>query len=390
MREKTEVGGPKDLIGLTKRVKDRYIEQGLFISGSSKESDIEFFNTIDKYYRKFMLVTDSSEDTLAFIKGLHKGITKLYKELLANYSTSDYFSTLLTDYNGLEEAGLQLNQDLDSLISVMSIKYHVSKHIAKNYTVRLIDLIRSKTIVSLQELFLKALPMMNSIYMLNDTDIISLCRTDVTDRVSYNKSPFSVSVSETEYKRINPKLQFTIREAICVTPYLALFLSLEADSSRNSNKILTICRELFNTILELRLDYNPASLAMDKESVLCYYETMHSLIPKSSLPTLGDYTITFDIISQVQFMYITHLVKSGGSVIGTPLSDFIDSLANRLQVRKELIDLTLPTIPADRLDNLTLDDLAMLNESNTVAKPVEVYSNSVTKPKRGRKKKTEN
>ena len=89
-------------------------------------------------------------------------------------------------------------------------------------------------------------------------------------------------------------------------------------------------------------------------------------------------------------MLITHLVKAGGSVIGTPLSDFIDSLANRLQARKELIDLTLPTVPAERLDGLTLDDLAMLNESSTVAKPAEVYSNSVTKPKRGRKKKTEN
>jgi len=223
--------------------------------------------------------------------------------------------------------------------------------------------------------------------MLNDSDIISLCRTDVTDGVSYNKSPFSIPVSETEYVRINPKLEFTIREAICITPYLALFLSLEADSSRNSNKMLTICRELFNTILELRLDYNPASIAIDKESVLCYYETMHSLIPKGGLPTLADYTITFDIIGQAQFMFITHLVKAGGSVIGTPLSDFIDSLANRLQVRKELTDVT---IPADRLDNLTLDDLAMLNESNTTAKPVEVYSNSVTKPKRGRKKKIEN
>lgn len=333
-----------------------------------------------------MLVTDSSEDTLAFIKDLYKGITKLYKELLANNSTSDYFSTLLTDYSGLEEAGLTLNQDLDSLISVMSIRYHVPKQIAKNYTIRLIDLIRSKTIVSLQELFIKALPKMNHVYMLNDTDIISLCRTDVTDGVSYNKSPFSIPVSETEYVRINPKLEFTIREAICITPYLALFLSLEADSSRNSNKTLTICRELFNTILELRLDYNPASIAIDKESVLCYYETMHSLIPKGGLPTLADYTITFDIIGQAQFMFITHLVKAGGSVIGTPLPDFIDSLANRLQVRKELIDLTLPTVPADRLDNLTLDDLTMLNESSTVAKPVEVYSNSVTKPKRGRKK----
>ena len=220
--------------------------------------------------------------------------------------------------------------------------------------------------------------------MLNDSDIISLCRTDVTDGASYNKSPFSIPVSETEYVRINPKLEFTIREAICVTPYLALFLSLEADSSRNSNKILTICRELFNTILELRLDYNPASIAIDKESVLCYYETMHSLIPKGGLPTLADYTITFDIIGQAQFMFITHLVKAGGCVIGTPLSDFIDSLANRLQVRRELTDIT---VPADHLDNLTLDDLAMLNESNTTAKPVEVYSNSVTKPKRGRKKK---
>lgn len=387
MREKAEVGGPKDLIGLTKRVKDRYIEQGLFTSGSIKESDIKFFNTVDKYYRKFMLVTDSSEDTLAFIKDLYKGITKLYKELLANNSTSDYFSALLTDYTGLEEAGLQLNQDLDSLISVMSIRYHMPKHVAKNYTIRLIDLIRSKTIVSLQELFIKALPKMNHVYMLNDSDIISLCRTDVTDGISYNKSPFSVPVSETEYVRINPKLEFTIREAICVTPYLALFLSLEADSSRNSNKILTICRELFNTILELRLDYNPASIAIDKESVLCYYETMHSLIPKGGLPTLADYTITFDIIGQAQFMFITHLVKAGGSVIGTPLTDFIDSLANRLQVRRELVDLTLPVVPAGRLDNLTLNDLTMLNESKAVAEPVEVYSNSVTKPKRGRKKK---
>lgn len=387
MARTAEVNGPKDLIGLTKKVKDKYIEQGLFTTGSIKESDIKFFNTVDKYYRKFMLVTDSSEETLAFIKDLYKGITKLYKELLANNSTSDYFSALLTDYSGLEEAGLQLNQDLDSLISVMSIRYHVPKHIAKNYTIRLIDLIRSKTIVSLQELFIKALPKMNHVYMLNDSDIISLCRTDVTDGVSYNKSPFSVSVSETEYERINPKLEFTIREAICITPYLALFLSLEADSSRNSNKILTIFRELFNTILELRLDYNPASIAIDKESVLCYYESMHSLIPKGGLPTLADYTITFDIIGQAQFMFITHLVKAGGSVIGTPLSDFIDSLANRLQVRKELIDLTLPTVPADRLDNLTLDDLTMLNESNNIAKPVEVYSNSVTKPKRGRKKK---
>lgn len=114
---------------------------------------------------------------------------------------------------------------------------------------------------------------------------------------------------------------------------------------------------------------------------------MHSLIPKGGLPTLADYTITFDIIGQAQFMFIVHLVKAAGSVIGTPLTDFIDSLANRLQVRRELVDLTLPTVPADRLDNLTLDDLAMLNESSTVAKPVEVYSNSVTKPKRGRKKK---
>ena len=387
MARTAEVNGPKDLIGLTKKVKDKYIEQGLFTSGSIKESDIKFFNTVDKYYRKFMLVTDSSEDTLAFIKDLYKGITKLYKELLANNSTSDYFSTLLTDYNGLEEAGLTLNQDLDSLISVMSIRYHMPKHVAKNYTIRLIDLIRSKTIVSLQELFIKALPKMNHVYMLNDSDIISLCRTDVTDGVSYNKSPFSIPVSETEYVRINPKLEFTIREVICVTPYLALFLSLEADSSRNSNKILTICRELFNTILELRLDYNPASIAIDKESVLCYYETMHSLIPKGGLPTLADYTITFDIIGQAQFMFITHLVKAGGSVIGTPLSDFIDSLANRLQVRKELTDLTLPVVPAGRLDNLTLNDLAMLNESNTVAKPVDLYSNSVTKSKRGRKKK---
>ena len=390
MGRTAEVNGPKDLIGLTKKVKDKYIEQGLFTSGSIKESDIKFFNTVDKYYRKFMLVTDSSEDTLAFIKDLYKGITKLYKELLANNSTSDYFSALLTDYSGLEEAGLQLNQDLDSLISVMSIRYHVPKQIAKNYTIRLMDLIRSKTIVSLQELFIKALPKMNHVYMLNDSDIISLCRTDVTDGVSYNKSPFSVPVSETEYVRINPKLEFTIREAICITPYLALFLSLEADSSRNSNKMLTICRELFNTILELRLDYNPASIAIDKESVLCYYETMHSLIPKGGLPTLADYTITFDIIGQAQFMFITHLVKAGGSVIGTPLSDFIDSLANRLQVRKELIDLTLPTVPADRLDNLTLNDLTMLNESKAVVEPVEVYSNSVTKPKHGRKKKTEN
>ena len=387
MGRTAEVNGPKDLIGLTKKVKDKYIEQGLFTSGSIKESDIKFFNTVDKYYRKFMLVTDSSEDTLAFIKDLYKGITKLYKELLANNSTSDYFSALLTDYSGLEEAGLQLNQDLDSLISVMSIRYHVPKQIAKNHTIRLMDLIRSKTIVSLQELFIKALPKMNHVYMLNDSDIISLCRTDVTDGVSYNKSPFSVPVSETEYVRINPKLEFTIREAICVTPYLALFLSLEADSSRNSNKILTICRELFNTILELRLDYNPASIAIDKESVLCYYETMHSLIPKGGLPTLADYTITFDIIGQAQFMFITHLVKAGGSVIGTPLTDFIDSLANRLQVRRELVDLTLPTVPADRLDGLTLNDLTMLNESNAIAKPVEVYSNSVTKPKRGRKKK---
>ena len=387
MARTAEVNGPKDLIGLTKKVKDKYIEQGLFTTGSIKESDIKFFNTVDKYYRKFILVTDSSEDTLAFIKDLYKGITKLYKELLANNSTSDYFSTLLTDYSGLEEAGLQLNQDLDSLISVMSIRYHVPKHIAKNYTIRLIDLIRSKTIVSLQELFIKALPKMNHVYMLNDSDIISLCRTDVTDGVSYNKSPFSVPVSETEYVRINPKLEFTIREAICITPYLALFLSLEADYSRNSNKILTICRELFNTILELRLDYNPASIAIDKESVLCYYETMHSLIPKGGLPTLADYTITFDIIGQAQFMFITHLVKAGGSVIGTPLADYIDSLANRLQARRELTDIT---VPADRLDNLTLDDLAMLNESSTVAKPVEVYSNSVTKLKHGRKKKTEN
>ena len=390
MGEKAMVNGPKNLIGLTKKVKDKYIEQGLFTSGSIKESDIKFFNTVDKYYRKFMLVTDSSEDTLAFIKDLYKGITKLYKELLANNSTSDYFSALLTDYSGLEEAGLQLNQDLDSLISVMSIRYHVPKLVAKNYTIRLIDLIRSKTIVSLQELFIKALPKMNHVYTLNDSDIISLCRTDVTDGVSYNKSPFSVPVSETEYVRINPKLEFTIREAICVTPYLALFLSLEADSSSNSTKILTICRELFNTILELKLDYNPASIAIDKESVLCYYETMHSLIPKGGLPTLADYTITFDIIGQAQFMFITHLVKAGGSVIGTLLSDFIDSLANRLQVRKELVDLTLPTVPADRLDGLTLDDLTMLNESKAVAEPVEVYSNSVTKPKRGRKKKTEN
>lgn len=387
MGRTAEVNGPKDLIGLTKKVKDKYIEQGLFTSGSIKESDIKFFNTVDKYYRKFMLVTDSSEETLAFIKDLYKGITKLYKELLANNSTSDYFSALLTDYSGLEEAGLQLNQDLDSLISIMSIRYHVPKQIAKNYTIRLMDLIRSKTIVSLQELFIKALPKMNHVYMLNDSDIISLCRTDVTDGISYNKSPFSVPVSETEYVRINPKLEFTIREAICVTPYLALFLSLEADSSRNSNKILTICRELFNTILELRLDYNPASIAIDKESVLCYYETMHSLIPKGGLPTLADYTIAFDIIGQAQFMFITHLVKSGGSVIGTPLTDFIDSLANRLQARRELIDLTLPTVPADRLDNLTLDDLTMLNESKAVVEPVEVYSNSVTKPKRGRKKK---
>ena len=386
MARTAEVNGPKDLIGLTKKVKDKYIEQGLFTSSSIKESDIKFFNTVDKYYRKFMLVTDSSEDTLAFIKDLYKGITKLYKELLANNSTSDYFSALLTDYSGLEEAGLQLNQDLDSLVSVMSIRHHVPKQIAKNYTIRLIDLIRSKTIVSLQELFIKALPKMNHVYMLNDSDIISLCRTDVTDGASYNKSPFSIPGSETEYVRINPKLEFTIREAICVTPYLALFLSLEADSSRNSNKILTICRELFNTILELRLDYNPASIAIDKESVLCYYETMHSLIPKGGLPTLADYTITFDIIGQAQFMFITHLVKAGGSVIGTPLTDFINSLANMLQVRKELIDLTLPTVPADRLDNLTLNDLTMLNESSTVAKPVEVYSNSVTKPKRGRKK----
>ena len=390
MGRTAEVNGPKDLIGLTKKVKDKYIEQGIFTSGSIKESDIKFFNTVDKYYRKFVLVTDSSEDTLAFIKDLYKGITKLYKELLANNSTSDYFSALLTDYSGLEEAGLQLNQDLDSLISVMSIRYHVPKQITKNYTIRLIDLIRSKTIVSLQELFIKALPKMNHVYMLNDSDIISLCRTDVTDSASYNKSPFSIPVSETEYVRINPKLEFTIREAICITPYLALFLSLEADSSRNSNKILTICRELFNTILELRLDYNPASIAIDKESVLCYYETMHSLIPKGGLPTLADYTITFDIIGQAQFMFITHLVKAGGSVIGTPLSDFIDSLANRLQVRKELIDLTLPTVPVERLDNLTLDDLTMLNESKAVVEPVEVYSNSVTKPKRGRKKKTEN
>lgn len=383
MREKAMVNGPKDLIGLTKRVKDKYTEQGLFISGSMKESDIEFFNTVDKYYSKFISVTDSSEDTLAFIKELYKGVTKLYKELLANNSTSDYFSTLLTDYNGLEEAGLILNQDLDSLISVMSIKYHMSKHIVKNYTIRLMDLIRSKTIVSLQELFIKALPNMNRIHMLNDSDIISLCRTDVTDGVSYNKSPFSVSVSETEYVRINPKLEFTIREAICITPYLALFLSLEADSSRNNNKILTICRELFNTILELRLDYNPASIAMDKESILCYYESMHSLIPKGGLPTLADYTITFDIIGQVQFMFITHLVKAGSSVVGTPLSDFIDSLANRLQARKELIDIT---VPADRLDNLTLDDLTMLNESKAIPEPVDLYSNSVTKSKRGRKK----
>ena len=383
MREKAMVNGPKDLIGLTKRVKDKYAEQGLFTSGSMKESDIEFFNTVDKYYSKFISVTDSSEDTLAFIKELYKGVTKLYKELLANNSTSDYFSTLLTDYNGLEEAGLILNQDLDSLISVMSIKYHMSKHIVKNYTIRLMDLIRSKTIVSLQELFIKALPKMNRIHMLNDSDIISLCRTDVTDGVSYNKSPFSVSVSETEYVRINPKLEFTIREAICITPYLALFLSLEADSSRNNNKILTICRELFNTILELRLDYNPASIAMDKESILCYYESMHSLIPKGGLPTLADYTITFDIIGQVQFMFITHLVKAGSSVVGTPLSDFIDSLANRLQARKELIDIT---VPADRLDNLTLDDLTMLNESKAIPEPVDLYSNSVTKSKRGRKK----
>lgn len=383
MREKAMVNGPKDLIGLTKRVKDKYAEQGLFTSGSMKESDIEFFNTVDKYYSKFISVTDSSEDTLAFIKELYKGVTKLYKELLANNSTSDYFSTLLTDYNGLEEAGLILNQDLDSLISVMSIKYHMSKHIVKNYTIRLMDLIRSKTIVSLQELFIKALPNMNRIHMLNDSDIISLCRTDVTDGVSYNKSPFSVSVSETEYVRINPKLEFTIREAICITPYLALFLSLEADSSRNNNKILTICRELFNTILELRLDYNPASIAMDKESILCYYESMHSLIPKGGLPTLADYTITFDIIGQVQFMFITHLVKAGSSVVGTPLSDFIDSLANRLQARKELIDIT---VPADRLDNLTLDDLTMLNESKAIPEPVDLYSNSVTKSKRGRKK----
>ena len=386
MARTAEVNGPKDLIGLTKKVKDKYIEQGLFTSGSVKESDIKFFNTVDKYYKKFILVTDSSEDTLAFIKDLYKGITKLYKELLANNSTSDYFSTLLTDYSGLEEAGLQLNQDLDSLISIMSIRYRVPKQIAKNYMIRLIDLIRSKTIVSLQELFIKALPKMNHVYMLNDSDIISLCRTDVTDGASYNKSPFSVPVSETEYVRINPKLEFTIREAIRITPYLALFLSLEADSSRNSNKILTICRELFNTILELRLDYNPASIAIDKESVLCYYETMHSLIPKGGLPTLADYTITFDIIGQAQFMFIAHLVKAGGSVIGTPLADFIDSLANRLQVRRELVDLTLPTVPADRLDNLTLDDLTMLNESKAVAEPVEVYSNSVTKPKRGRKK----
>jgi hypothetical protein len=85
-------------------------------------------------------------------------------------------------------------------------------------------------------------------------------------------------------------------------------------------------------------------------------------------------------------MFITHLVKAGGSVIGTPLTDFIDSLANRLQARKELVDLTLPTVPADRLDGLTLDDLTMLNESKAVAEPVEVYSNSVTKSKRGRKK----
>ena len=132
MARTSEVNGPKDLIGLTKKVKDKYIEQGLFTSGSIKESDIKFFNTVDKYYRKFILVTDSSEDTLAFIKDLYKGITKLYKELLANNSTSDYFSALLTDYSGLEEAGLQLNQDLDSLISVMSIRYHVPKQIAKN------------------------------------------------------------------------------------------------------------------------------------------------------------------------------------------------------------------------------------------------------------------
>ena len=171
---------------------------------------------------------------------------------------------------------------------------------------------------------------------------------------------------------------------MCITPYLALFLSLEADSSKNSNKMLTICRELFNTILELRLDYNPAPLGMDKESVLCYYETMHSLIPNGGLPTLADYTITFDIIGQAQFMFMAHLVKAGGSVIGTPLTDFIDSLANRLQVRRELIDIT---IPADNLDKLTLDKLITLNESNSAAEPVEHYSNSVTKPKRGRKKK---
>lgn len=387
MPTKEILNGPVDLIGLTKKVKDRYIKEGLFNSVASKESDIRFFNKIDKYYRKFILVTDSSEDTLAFIKDLYKGITKLYKELLANNSTSDYFSALLTDYSGLEEAGLQLNQDLDSLISVMSIRYHVPKQIAKNYTIRLMDLIRSKTIVSLQELFIKALPKMNHVYMLNDSDIISLCRTDVTDGVSYNKSPFSIPVSETEYVRINPKLEFTIREAICITPYLALFLSLEADSSRNSNKILTICRELFNTILELRLDYNPASIAIDKESVLCYYDNMHSLIPKDSLPTLADYMSTFGIIAQVQIMFLTHLVKRTGEMIGIPLVSFIESLAKRLQARRELTDVT---VPADNLDNLTLDDLAMLNESNTIAKPVEVYSNSVTKPKRGRKKKTEN
>lgn len=91
MARTAEVNGPKNLIGLTKKVKDKYIEQGLFTSGSIKESDIKFFNTVDKYYRKFMLVTDSSEDTLAFIKDLYKGITKLYKELLANNNTSDYF-----------------------------------------------------------------------------------------------------------------------------------------------------------------------------------------------------------------------------------------------------------------------------------------------------------
>lgn len=392
MPTKEMVNGPVDLIGLTKRVKDKYIKEGLFNSVASKESDIRFFNKIDKYYRKFILVIDNSEDSIAFIKELYKGITKLYKELLTNNSTSDYYSILLTDFKGLEESGLKLSTDLACLLNVMLIRYNMPRQVVKDYATKLIDLIRSKTIISLQELFIKALPNMKPMFLLNDHDIITLCRTDVTDNAVYNRCLFSAAVSETEYERINPKLQFTIREAECVTPYLALFISLEANYSRNNDKILTICRELFDTILELGLDRNPMALTVDKESVLCYYDNMHSLIPKDSLPTLADYMSTFGIIAQVQIMFLTHLVKRTGEMIGIPLVSFIESLAKRLQVSKEILDVIIPrelqdvTVTADNLDELTLDKLAMLNEGKSTAEPVDLYSNSVTKPKRGRKK----